>query len=556
MDYLQQYKKWKEYVKEESLQNELEQLEGDEEEIKNRFSSVLEFGTAGFRSVTGAGTNRINIYTVRKASQGVADYMNKSCGNQLCVAYDTRHYSKEFALETALVFAGNGIKTFLFSLPSSVPELSFAIRELGCCGGVAITASHNPKEYNGYKVYASWGGQILGDVGNEISQHIKKITDFDMIKRIDEQEAKNKGLLVKIGNDIDEKYFTYLKESVKDKKLLDEYAKDVKVVYTPLFGTGMRTFENTVAELGFNVNVVEDQIGPDSDFPGLETPNPEDEKAMQIAIELAKEKNADIAFGTDPDADRFGAAVRSDDGKYIIISGNQIGCIITEYLLRLRQNSGELKQSDYIIRSFVSTPMVDKMAKKYGIECAVMPTGFKHFSNLVHNKYQDRNFVFGFEESCGYMAGMQVADKDGMLAAVLMLEVMCECRKLGISLYQRLQKLYEEFGWYKEKVASVYMKENPERAKTIMGELREKPLKDFAGQKVLNVKDYLEDENKQNMLFFDFENAWLAVRPSGTEPKIKLYYGVCAKTNSASQALLDSLDKGVYELTKAWKESC
>lgn len=556
MDYLQQYKKWKDYVKEETLQSELEQLEGDEQEIKNRFSSVLEFGTAGFRSVTGVGTNRINIYTVRKASQGVADYMNEKCQNQLCVAYDTRHFSKEFALETALVFAANGIKTYLFSLPSSVPELSFAIRHLGCCGGVAITASHNPKNYNGYKVYASWGGQILGNVGNAISEHIKKITDFDMVKRIDEQEAKDKGLLVEIQGDIDEKYFSYLKESVKNKKLLEKYAKDVNVVYTPLFGTGMRAFENTVAKMGFDVSVVEDQIGPDSDFPGLDTPNPEDEKAMTMAIETAKKENADIAFGTDPDADRFGAAVKTEDGKYIIISGNQIGCIITEYLLRLRQNSGELKNSDYIIRSFVSTPMVDKMAEKYGIECAVMPTGFKHFSNLVHNIYKDRHFVFGFEESCGYMAGMQVADKDGMLAAVLMLEVICECKEQGISLYDRLQKLYEEFGWYKEKVVSVLLEKNPERAKTIMEELRNNIPTSFAGQKVLSVKDYLEDESKQNMLLFEFENAWLAVRPSGTEPKIKMYYGVCEKTNSASQALLDSLDKGVEEITTTWKESC
>jgi phosphoglucomutase len=307
-----------------------------------------------------------------------------------------------------------------------------------------------------------------------------------------------------------------------------------------------------VDKLGYDYEIVEQQKYPNPDFPGLSTPNPEDSAAMKLAIDMAVQKKADIAFGTDPDSDRFGAAIPNEKGEYVLLTGNQVGCIITDYLLRSRKKKGLLQASDYIIRSFVSTHIVDEMAARFGIECAVVPTGFKHFSDLVHNKYTNRHFIFGFEESCGYMEGYKVADKDGMLAAALMLEVMCECRRKGVSMYEHLTELFEEYGWYKENVVSVYHEEDPNKSKRIMDEIRNSPPKEVAGQMVMGIKDHLETED-QNMITFTLEKGWLSIRPSGTEPKIKLYYGVNEKTNSASEALLESIDKGVQELIGSWK---
>ena len=552
MDYEKEYEKWVKYADDKLSAQDLTRIANDDEEIKSRFSSVLEFGTAGFRGRIGAGTNRMNVHTVKKASQGLADYINESCGKRIAITYDTRHYSDEFALAAALVFAANDIETFMFGEPTGVSELSFAVRELGCCAGVAITASHNPPDYNGYKVYASWGGQILGDVGVQISKNISKVDGYFSAKTMDESEAKKAGLLKIIEKSMDEKYYDSLLEAVNDEEMVKEYSGKVKVVYTPLFGTGLKTFMGVVDKLGYDYEIVEQQKYPNPDFPGLSTPNPEDSTAMKMAIDMAVQKKADIAFGTDPDSDRFGAAIPNEEGEYVLLTGNQVGCIITDYLLRSRKKKGLLEASDYIIRSFVSTHMVDEMAQRFGIECAVVPTGFKHFSDLVHNKYTDRHFIFGFEESCGYMGGYKVADKDGMLAAALMLEVMCECRKKGISMFEHLTELFEEYGWYKENVVSVYHEEDLGKSKRIMDEIRNSPPKEVAGQMVMGIKDHLETED-QNMITFTLEKGWLSVRPSGTEPKIKLYYGVNEKTNSASQALLESIDRGVEDLISSWK---
>ncbi len=552
MDYAKEYEKWVRFADDKLSAQDLINIADDEEEIKSRFSSVLEFGTAGFRGRIGAGTSRMNIHTVKKASQGLADYINESCGKRIAITYDTRHYSDEFALAAALVFAANGIETYMFGEPTGVSELSFAVRELGCCAGVAVTASHNPPDYNGYKVYASWGGQILGDVGAQISENISKVEGYFSAKTMDESEAKKAGLLKIIDKSMDEKYYDSLLEAVNDEEMVNEYSGKVKVVYTPLFGTGLKTFIGVVDKLGYDYEIVEQQKYPNPDFPGLSTPNPEDSAAMKLAIDMAVQKKADIAFGTDPDSDRFGAAIPNDKGEYVLLTGNQVGCIITDYLLRSRKKKGLLQASDYIIRSFVSTHMVDEMAERFGIECAVVPTGFKHFSDLVHNKYLGRHFIFGFEESCGYMGGYKVADKDGMLAAALMLEVMCECRKKGIGMYEHLTELFEEYGWYKENVVSVYHEEDPGKSRRIMNKIRNSPPKEVAGQMVMGIKDHLETED-QNMITFTLEKGWLSIRPSGTEPKIKLYYGVNEKTNSASQALLESIDKGVSELISSWK---
>ena len=552
MNYRKEYEKWRKFAKDKLSTADLKKIAGDEPEIKSRFSSVLEFGTAGFRGRMGAGTSRMNVHTVKKASQGIADYINENRGERIAITYDTRHYSDEFALAAALVFAANGIETFIFAEPTGVSELSFAVRELGCCAGVAVTASHNPPEYNGYKVYASWGGQILGDVGAQISENISKVDGYFSAKTISESEAKKAGLLKTIDKSLDEKYFASLFEAVNDEKMIEDYAGRVKAVYTPLFGTGLKTFMGVIDKMGYDCEIVEQQKYPNPDFPGLTTPNPEDSTAMKMAIDIATQTKADIAFGTDPDSDRFGAAIPDDNGEYVQLTGNQVGCIITDYLLRSRKKKGLLEASDYIIRSFVSTHMVDEMAARFGIECAVVPTGFKHFSDLVYNKYTDRYFVFGFEESCGYMGGYKVADKDGILAATLMLEVMCECRKKGISMYEHLDELFEEYGWYKENVVSVYHEEDLGKSKKIMSEIRQTPPAQIAGQKVIGMADHLEKDG-QNMITFTLEKGWLSIRPSGTEPKIKLYYGVNEKTNSASQALLDGIDKGVSELISSWK---
>ena len=552
MDYTKEYEKWLELAHDKLSADDLAKIAGDEEEIKSRFSTTLEFGTAGFRGRIGAGTSRMNVHTVKKASQGLADYINENCGKRIAITYDTRHYSDEFALAAALVFAANGIEAHMFSEPTGVSELSYAVRDLECCAGVAVTASHNPPDYNGYKVYASWGGQILGDMGAQISQNIEKVDGYFAAKSMDADEARKAGLLKTIDKSMDEKYFDSLFEASADEEMVKEYSGSVKVVYTPLFGTGLKTFMGVIDKLGYDYEIIEQQKNPDPDFPGLSTPNPEDYAAMKLAIEMAAQTKADIAFGTDPDSDRFGAALPNDEGEYRLLTGNQVGCIITDYLLRSRKRKGLLGKNDYIIRSFVSTHMVDEMAQRFGIECAVVPTGFKHFSDLVHNKYTDRHFIFGFEESCGYMGGYKVADKDGTLAAVLMLEVMCECKKKGISMYEHLTELFEEYGWYKENVVSVYHEEDPGKSKRIMDEIRQSPPKVVAGQSVTGIKDHLETEG-QNMITFTLEKGWLSIRPSGTEPKIKLYYGVNEKTNSASQALLDSIDKGVQELISSWK---
>ena len=552
MDYTKEYEKWVRFAKDDLTVNDLELIAGNEEEIKNRFGSELEFGTAGFRGRMGAGTNRMNVHTVKRASQGLANYINETCGKRIVITYDTRHYSDEFALSAALVFAANGIETYMFGEATGVSELSYAVRDLECCAGVALTASHNPKDYNGYKVYASWGGQILGDVAETISEHIKSVTDFDMVKHMSKDEAVKAGLLKIVGADMDEKYFGSLLDAVQDNELVRRYAGEVKLVYTPLFGTGLKTFRGVIEKLGYSYSIVEEQKYPDPDFPGLSTPNPEDGAAMKLAVDMAKRQNADIAFGTDPDSDRFGAFVPNEDGEFVQLTGNQVGCIITDYLLRSRKKKGLLKSSDFMIRSFVSTRMVDEMAERFSIECAVVPTGFKHFSNLVYNKYTDRYFVFGFEESCGYMGGRKVADKDGMYAAALMLEVMCECRQKGVSMYSHLTELFEEYGWYKEDVVSVYHEEDPGKSKRIMSEIRQNPPGVIAGQKVVGLEDHLLKED-QNMLTFKLEKGWLSIRPSGTEPKIKLYYGVNEKTNSASEALLESIDKGVKALIASWK---
>jgi phosphoglucomutase len=563
MDYKKTFEEWKKLDLDAETAAELLNMEHDDAEIKSRFSSELKFGTAGMRGRLGAGTNRMNAYTVGRATQGLSDYVLENGGQQkgMAVAYDTRKNSALFAEVTALVFAANGIKTYLFETATSVPELSFAIRNLGAFGGVAITASHNPKDYNGYKVYAPWGGQLLNEASNRIMCCIDGVCGSAEVKSMQKDEALGKGLLVMLSRDMDTEYYRRLVGLAKRKENIEAYGKDIKLVYTPLYGTGLRTFKGVMEKLPYDYTLVEEQCAPDPEFPGMKAPNPEDTAAMEKAIKLARDMNADIACGTDPDADRMGAAIQNESGEFLMLSGNQIGCLIAEYLLRQRKQSGELSNDDYIVKSFVSTSMAESIARGMGAQCVTVPTGFKYIGDLKNTRRQG-TFVFGFEESYGFLAGDFEADKDGVMALLLLLEVMCECRANGETLYGRLKKLYGQYGWYRESVTSAVMEGEGgmKSIEKIMQRLREAPPISMGGQKTVAVTDYLSGIHKdgsevkhidfpsENALKFTLENGWVCVRPSGTEPKIKLYTAVRGATDGEAQQLLDSLEGDARKL--------
>ena len=556
MDYMEKYAQWRKWATDAQVVAELGDIETDEEAIKSRFATELSFGTAGLRSRLGAGTGRMNVYTVGRATQGLAAYVIASGGKDsgMVIAYDTRKNSDVFALETALCFAANGVKTYLFEQPTSVPELSFSILHLNAFGGVAITASHNPKDYNGYKAFASWGGQLLGDASEDVMRRIEDVP-YEAVKTMARNEALSRGLLIMVGKELDEAYYARLRGMARRPADIQQFAPQIKAVYTPLYGTGMRTFEHTALCLPYQISVVESQRRPDPDFPGLDSPNPEDVRTMAEAIRLAKEIGADIAIGTDPDADRLGAAIPGDKGEYVMISGNQVGCILIDYLLRHSREAGQIKPTDFIVKSFVSTRMANDIARHFGIACVTIPTGFKYISDMIHTN-PDKRFVFGFEESCGFLADNFVREKDGVMAALLLLEVLCECKKNGISLYEHLHSLYDVYGWHKEKVyAAVYEGlTGMDKIAGIMAGLRDNPPAMLGGQRVHARIDYstgtITNESGQrpydfplnDALEFSLPSGWLVIRPSGTEPKVRVYMGVHEKTNAASEALLSALE--------------
>ncbi|MGI5850061.1 MAG: phospho-sugar mutase [Christensenellales bacterium] len=558
MGHKETYKQWKEMADDAEVAAELLNIEDNETEIKSRFSTELRFGTAGLRSKLGAGTNRMNVYTVGRATQGLSEYVKGKGGQTagMVIAYDTRKNSKLFAQTAALCFAANGIKAYLFDKATSVPELSFAIRHLQAFGGVVITASHNPKDYNGYKAYASWGGQLLSEASAQVTKLIEAVGGFDRVLSMNKDEAIQKGLLVMLGDSIDNAYYQRLIEMAKRPENVQRYAGDIHFVYTPLFGTGMRTFSGVLKNMPYRYTLVEDQISPDPEFPGLIAPNPEDERAMKKAIALAQAVGADIAFGTDPDADRLGAAIPNENGAFIMLSGNQVGCIIVDYLLRQRKDSGLLKTSDYIVKSFVSTRMADEIAQRYGIECLTVPTGFKYIADAM-NRLENRQFVFGFEESCGFLADGFLADKDGIMAGLLLLEVLCECKKNGETLYQRLRALYQKYGWHKEKVLDAMLDctGGMDKVKTIMQSLRNSPPSVLGRQNVSCFTDYLSgvvkdssgirhiDFPSENALSFTLDKGWFCIRPSGTEPKLRVYFGAREQSNEACDQLMKELER-------------
>ena len=549
-DYMTIYKEWLEnpYF-DEATKEELRAIEGDENEIKERFYMDLEFGTAGLRGIIGAGINRMNIYTVRRATQGLANYIIKQGGaaKGVAIAFDSRHMSPEFAEEAALTLAANGIKAYRFETLRPTPELSFAVRELGCIAGINITASHNPPEYNGYKVYWEDGAQFTPPHDKGVTEEVMAITDLSTVKTMGAQEAKAKGLYEIIGAAIDDKYIAQVKAQVVNQGAIDRMQDQITIVYTPLHGTGNIPARRVMKELGFtHVYVVPQQELPDGDFPTVSYPNPEAKEAFELGLALAKEKNADIVLATDPDADRLGVYVKdTKSGEYIPLTGNMSGSLLCEYVLSQKQASGKIPADGQVVKSIVTTNLVDAVAKNYGAELIEVLTGFKWIGKQVLKNEQEGKgtYLFGMEESYGCLIGTYARDKDAISATAALCEAAAYYKEKGMTLWDAMVEMYEKYGYYKDEVKSIGLKgiEGLAKIQEIMEYFRAHTPSDFAGHKVLSVRDYKADTVKDlatgevkptglpssNVLYYELEdNAWLCVRPSGTEPKIKFYYGV------------------------------
>ena len=558
MNYLEEYQKWCESPDfDEETKRELLEIKGNESEIEDRFYKELEFGTAGLRGIIGAGTNRMNKYTVGKATQGLANYIleQRTQEKGVAISYDSRKMSKEFAMQTALIFCANGIKAYLFENLRPVPELSFAVRELKCTAGIMITASHNPPKYNGYKVYWDDGSQIVSPRDTEIINKVRNVKDFKEIKEISKEEAINKGLLKIIGQEMDEKYIKVLKEHILNPEIMKEQGKKLKVVYTPLHGTGNTIAERLLKELGMeNVYVVPEQKDPDGNFPTVDYPNPEDPKAFKLALDLAKKVDADVVLATDPDADRLGIYAKdTKTGEYMNYTGNMSALLIAEYRISQMQEKGILPSNGMFITTIVSSELAKAISKYYGLECIEVLTGFKNIGAVMRRaeENQDKKYVFGFEESYGCLIGDYARDKDGIAAVMALCEAACYYASKGKTLWDAMIDIYEKYGYYKEAQVSI-VREGPKGAqeiKDMMTKLRQTEIEKIGDYKVLVFKDIENDIvkdiqtgeitktglPKSNVLYYELEdNNWCCIRPSGTEPKIKLYIGV--KGNSEKEA--------------------
>lgn len=572
MDYMEKYRFWLvSDAFDEETKKELQAIDGDDKEIKERFYKDLEFGTGGLRGIIGAGTNRMNKYTVGKATQGLANYIlkNNPDGAKMgvAIAYDSRNMSPEFAERSALVLNANGIKAYVFDELRPTPELSYAVRALGCTAGIVVTASHNPPEYNGYKVYWADGAQVVYPKDKGIIGEVNAISDFSLIKTMDRKEAEEKGLFNVIGKEIDDGFIKAIKaQAVRPEEI--KKAEDMVIVYTPLHGTGNKPVRRVLGEVGFkNVYVVPEQEKPDKNFSTVGYPNPEDPKAFTLAIELAKEKNAEIVVGTDPDADRIGVVIRDEKGNYDILTGNMTGALLTEYVLNGRKEKGLLPENAAVIKTIVTTEMVRAIAESYNAELIEVLTGFKFIGEKIKQFEEDHShtFVFGFEESYGCLSGTYARDKDAVGAAMLVCEMAAYYKNRGMTLHDALEELYKKYGFYKEGVKSVTLKgiDGAEKIGKIMAYLRENTPEGFGGNKVLTVKDYksgvftdVATGNKSesplpasDVLYYNLEDrAWLCVRPSGTEPKIKFYMGVKAESSADALAKVEAMEKSVDEL--------
>lgn len=572
MDYMEKYRFWLvSDAFDEETKKELQAIDGDDKEIKERFYKDLEFGTGGLRGIIGAGTNRMNKYTVGKATQGLANYIlkNNPDGAKMgvAIAYDSRNMSPEFAERSALVLNANGIKAYVFDELRPTPELSYAVRALGCTAGIVVTASHNPPEYNGYKVYWADGAQVVYPKDKGIIGEVNAISDFSLIKTMDRKEAEEKGLFNVIGKEIDDGFINAIKaQAVRPEEI--KKAEDMVIVYTPLHGTGNKPVRRVLSEVGFkNVYVVPEQEKPDKNFSTVGYPNPEDPKAFTLAIELAKEKNAEIIVGTDPDADRIGVVIRDEKGNYDILTGNMTGALLTEYVLNGRKEKGLLPENAAVIKTIVTTEMVRAIAESYNAELIEVLTGFKFIGEKIKQFEEDHShtFVFGFEESYGCLSGTYARDKDAVGAAMLVCEMAAYYKNRGMTLHDALEELYKKYGFYKEGVKSVTLKgiDGAEKIGKIMAYLRENTPEGFGGNKVITVKDYksgvftdVATGNKSesplpasDVLYYNLEDrAWLCVRPSGTEPKIKFYMGVKAESSADALAKVEAMEKSVDEL--------
>ena len=574
MDYKEVYEQWiaNPYF-DEATKEELKSIAEDENEIKERFYMDLEFGTAGLRGIIGAGTNRMNIYVVRRATQGLANYIAKvdKKSQGVAIAYDSRHMSPEFAQEAALCLAANGIKAYIFETLRPTPELSFAVRHLGCVAGINVTASHNPPEYNGYKVYWEDGAQITPPHDSGIMGEVKAISDWNTVKTMDKAEAEKAGLFEVIGKEVDDAYMAELKKQVIHMDAIRAEGKNLKIVYTPLHGTGNIPARRILKELGFeNVYVVKEQELPDGDFPTVSYPNPEAAEAFELGLKLAKEVDADLVLATDPDADRLGVRVKDKNGEYHDLTGNMSGCLLANYEISQRKAvNGSLPEDGALIKTIVTTNLADAIAKGYGVKLIEVLTGFKFIGQQIlgFEKSGKGSYLFGFEESYGCLIGTYARDKDAIVATMALCEAAAYYKTQGKTLWDAMIEMYEQFGYYKDDIKSVTMKgiEGLQKIQDIMNSLRQNPPAEFAGHKVVAVRDYKADTIKNletgevtptglpnsNVLYYELTNdAWVCVRPSGTEPKVKFYYGVKGtsladadeKSAVMGKAVLDMVD--------------
>jgi len=567
MNYKEKYNFWvaSEFIDEETT-SELLSIKDDEKEIEDRFYKELDFGTAGLRGIIGAGTNRMNKYVVGKATQGLANFILKqpeyTKDKGVAISYDCRHKSIEFSKQAALVLNANGIKTYIFKELRPTPELSYAIRELGCISGIMVTASHNPPKYNGYKAYWLDGCQVSAPRDREIINEVNKINDYSIVKTMDEQAAKDAGLYNEILEEIDDKYMTEVKKQSLNGEIVKKVADNLNIIFTPLNGTGNKPVRRILLEIGFkNVFVVPEQENPDPDFTTVEYPNPEDPKAFTLSLELAKKKNADVIIGTDPDADRLGVVVKNKNGEYEVLSGNMTGVILAEYILAERTKKGLLPKNSVVISTIVSTEMTRAITECYGAKLINVLTGFKFIGGKVEELEENKSgeFLYGFEESFGYLAGKHGRDKDAVVSAMLICEIAALCKEKGITLYEYIQELYKKYGFYKETTVNVKHegKEGEEKIKRIMEALRDGDIKNIAGLSVLRVNDYGKQtcyelktgklyDNKEfpvsNVLKYELaENSWVCVRPSGTEPKIKIYFGVKGESEEKALEMIEKM---------------
>ena len=539
MNYIDNYQEWinNPYFDKETKE-ELLNLKGNEKEIEDRFYKDLEFGTAGLRGVIAAGTNRINIYTVRRATFGLANYIIKNTTEEeknrgVVIAHDNRYMSREFCIEAANTLAACGIKAYIFDSLRTTPELSFAVRNLNTIAGIVITASHNPPEYNGYKVYWEDGAQVMPHIASKITDEINSIVDYSTIPTLTDE---NKDLIIMLDEKADTKFIEAVKKQVIRKELVEKVGKEFKIVFTPLCGTGNVPIRRALSEVGFeNIIVVKEEENPDPNFAGIEYPNPEEQKALTRGIKLAKENGADLVIATDPDCDRVGVAVKTTTGEYALLTGNQIGGLLTNYIIEGLKEKGKLKENSTLIKTIVTSEFGADIARANNIEVLNVLTGFKFIGEKIKSFEENNNektYLFGYEESYGYLVGTHARDKDAVVASVLISEMAAYYYSKGMSLYEGLMSLYKEYGFFKEKTISITLKgiEGLAKIKDIISYFRENEISAIGDFKVINMKDYskgIDGLPKSDVLkFFLEDGSWVAIRPSGTEPKLKFYIAV------------------------------